>query len=59
MDGNAKSDLEHSTEKAVRVSTKSSIVLSKLFKNLAKWSGKFYQKHFSCLYESISLYFHT
>ena len=47
MDGNAKSDLEHSTEKAVRVSTKSSIVLSKLFKNLAKWSGKFYQKHFS------------
>lgn len=47
MDGNAKSDLEHSTEKAVRVSVRGSAILSKIFKKLAIWTNKTYQRNFS------------
>lgn len=47
MDGNAKSDLEHSTEKAVRVSTKSGTVFTKLFTKFILWANRHYQKRFS------------
>lgn len=47
MDGNAKSDLEHSTEKAVRVSVKSSAVISRVFRRLIVWGNRVYQRNFS------------
>lgn len=47
MDGNAKHDLEHSSEKAVNVSAKGGKVISKLLTKFLLWVNKKYQKHFS------------
>lgn len=47
MDGNAKNDLEHSTEKAVRVSAKSGTILTRLFAKFILWANRHYQKRFS------------
>lgn len=47
MDGNAKHDLEHSSEKAVNVSAKGGKVISKLLTKLFLWVNRKYQKHFS------------
>lgn len=47
MDGNAKNDLEHSTEKAVRVSAKGGTIFTKLFTKFILWVNRLYQKHFS------------
>lgn len=47
MDGNAKHDLEHSSEKAVAVSTKGSKVITKLFTRFLLWANRHYQKRFS------------
>lgn len=47
MDGNAKHDLEHSTEKAVNVSAKGGKITSKLLAKFLLWINKKYQKHFS------------
>lgn len=47
MDGNAKHDLEHSTEKAVSVSAKGGKITSKILAKFLLWINKKYQKHFS------------
>lgn len=47
MDGNAKHDLEHSTEKAVNVSAKGGKITSKILAKFLLWINKKYQKHFS------------
>ena len=46
-DGNAKSDLEHASEKAVRASTKSTGILARLMAKATSKARKYYQKHFS------------
>lgn len=47
MDGNAKHDLEHTAERTVAVSTKSSKIFTKLFGKLLVKVNRYYQKHFS------------
>ncbi len=47
MDGNAKHDLEHTAERTVAVSTKSSKIFTKLFGKLLIKANRYYQKHFS------------
>lgn len=47
MDGNAKHDLEHTAEKTVAVSTKSTKVFGKLFGRFLNRAKRYYQKHFS------------
>lgn len=47
MDGNAKHDLEHTAEKTVVVSTKSTKVFTRLFGKLLVRANRYYQKHFS------------
>ncbi len=46
-DGNAKSDLEHASERAVRASTKSTGILARLMAKATSKARKYYQKHFS------------
>ena len=46
-DGNAKSDLEHTSERAVRASTKSTGILARLMAKATSKARKYYQKHFS------------
>lgn len=47
MDGNAKHDLEHTAEKTVVVSTKSTKIFTRLFGKLLIRANRYYQKHFS------------
>lgn len=47
MDGNAKSDLEHTAEKSVRASTKGTGIIARLITRITIWGRKYYQKHFS------------
>ena len=47
MDGNAKSDLEHTAERTVRASTKGTGILARFITRLTIWGRKYYQKHFS------------
>lgn len=47
MDGNAKHDLEHTSEKTVTVSAKTTKILTRLFGKFLIKANKFYQKHFS------------
>ena len=47
MDGNAKHDLEHTAEKTVAVSEKSTRIFAKLFGKFMKKANRYYQKHFS------------
>lgn len=47
MDGNAKHDLEHTAEKTVAVSTKSTKIFTKVFGRLIKKIMRYYNKHFS------------
>lgn len=47
MDGNAKHDLEHTAEKTVAVSTKSSKIFTILFGKLLIRANRYYKKHFS------------
>ena len=44
-DGNAKSDLEHASERAVRASTKSTGILARLMAKATSKARKYYQKH--------------
>ena len=46
-DGNAKSDLEHASERAVRASTNSTGILARLMAKATSKARKYYQKHFS------------
>ena len=47
MDGNAKSDLEHSTEKAVRISTKGGGIIAKITSKYLIMLNKYIEKRFS------------
>lgn len=47
MDGNAKHDVEHTVEKTVVVSEKSTKVLARIFSRFMKRANRYYQKHFS------------
>lgn len=47
MDGNAKHDLEHTAEKTVVVSEKSTKIFARLFGRIMKRANRYYQKHFS------------
>lgn len=47
MDGNAKHDLEHTAEKTVAVSAKSSKFFTKIFGKFIIKGKRYYQKHFS------------
>ncbi len=47
MDGNAKHDLEHTAEKTVTVSGKSTKIFAKFFGKFIKRIKRYYQKHFS------------
>ena len=44
MDGNAKHDLEHTAEKTVVVSTKSTKIFTRLFGKLLIRANRYYQK---------------
>lgn len=46
-DGNAKSDLEHASERAVRASTKGTGILARFITKATIRARKYYQKHFS------------
>lgn len=47
MDGNAKHDLEHTAEKTVVVSKKSTKIFARIFGRFIKRANRYYQKHFS------------
>lgn len=46
-DGNAKSDLEHASERTVRVSTKGTGIVARFLTRLTTRARKYWQKHFS------------
>ena len=47
MDGNAKHDLEHTAEKTVVVSEKSTKIFARIFGRFMKRANRYYNKHFS------------
>ena len=47
MDGNAKHDLEHTAEKTVAVSAKSTKIFTKIFGRFLIKAKRYYNKHFS------------